>query len=311
MEIIPNQRKAKAKLVSSMLIFGTIGIFVRYIPLPSSMIAMARGFIGTLFLLLFVHIKKSQISWPDIKRNLLILCLSGAFIGINWILLFEAYRYTTVAIATLCYYLAPIFVIVVSAFIFKEKVTRIKLICIIAALLGMVLVSGVFKGGLSVGFSFVGILFGIGAAVFYACVIVLNKQLKGISSYDGTIVQLGMAAVVILPYVLLTENIAGIMLSPLSVILIITVGIIHTGMVYAMYFGSIKDLKAHTIAIFSYIDPIVAILLSALVLKEEMDLLSIVGAVLVLGSTLFSEIIENGRLPRRRKMAHRGIWWES
>ncbi len=293
MERVPNTRKAKIKLISSMSIFGTIGVIVRYIPLPSSLIAMARGFIGTLFLLLFVYVKKSRISWPDIKRNMLILCLSGAFIGINWILLFEAYRYTTVAIATLCYYLAPIFVIVGSAFLFKEKVTLTKAICVVVALLGMVLISGVLKGNLSGGFSFAGILFGVGAAILYACVVVMNKQLKGISSYDETIVQLGMAAVVILPYVLLTENISEIVFSPLSAILIITVGIIHTGIVYAMYFGSIKDLKAHTVAIFSYIDPIVAILLSALVLKEKMDILSIIGAVLVLGSTLFSEIAEN------------------
>ncbi len=293
MERVPNQRKAKAKLISSMVIFGTIGVFVRYIPFPSSVIAMARGFIGTLFLLLFVYVKKSHISWPDIKRNLLILCLSGAFIGINWILLFEAYRYTTVAVATLCYYLAPIFVIIVSTFMLKEKITLTKGICIAVALLGMVLVSGVLNGGLSGNFGIVGVLFGLGAAVLYACAVVLNKQLKGISSYDGTIVQLGMAAVVVLPYVLLTENITEMVFSPLTVFLVITVGIIHTGFSYAMYFGSIKDLKTHTVAIFSYIDPIVAILLSALVLKEKMDLISIVGALLVLGSTLFNEMAEN------------------
>lgn len=280
---------ARTKLILAMTIFGTIGIFVRYIPLPSSVIACVRGFVGVAFLLLVTFIKKSKISFKDIKRNLLLLVISGAFIGINWILLFEAYRYTTVATATLCYYMAPIFVTIASPFILKEKLTPKKGLCVLTALIGMVFVSGIIGSG-SLQINVPGIMCGLGAAFFYACVILLNKHLKEISSYDMTMTQLFVAAVVILPYTLLTAEFSVADLDVKALVCLLIVGVIHTGFAYMIYFSSISSLKAQTVAIFSYIDPVIAIILSALFLKEEMDIFGLIGAVLILGSTLLSEI---------------------
>ena len=280
---------ARTKLILAMTIFGTIGIFVRYIPLPSSVIACVRGFVGVAFLLLVTFIKKSKISFKDIKRNLLLLVISGAFIGINWILLFEAYRYTTVATATLCYYMAPIFVTIASPFILKEKLTPKKGLCVLTALIGMVFVSGIIGSG-SLQINVPGIMCGLGAAFFYACVILLNKHLKEISSYDMTMTQLFVAAVVILPYTLLTAEFSVANLDVKALVCLLIVGVIHTGFAYMIYFSSISSLKAQTVAIFSYIDPVIAIILSALFLKEEMGIFGLIGAVLILGSTLLSEI---------------------
>lgn len=280
---------ARTKLILAMTIFGTIGIFVRYIPLPSSVIACVRGFVGVAFLLLVTFIKKSKISFKDIKRNLLLLVISGAFIGINWILLFEAYRYTTVATATLCYYMAPIFVTIASPFILKEKLTPKKGLCVLTALIGMVFVSGIIGSG-SLQINVPGIMCGLGAAFFYACVILLNKHLKEISSYDMTMTQLFVAAVVILPYTLLTAEFSVADLDVKALVCLLIVGVIHTGFAYMIYFSSISSLKAQTVAIFSYIDPVIAIILSALFLKEEMGIFGLIGAVLILGSTLLSEI---------------------
>ncbi len=280
---------ARTKLILAMTIFGTIGIFVRYIPLPSSVIACVRGFVGVAFLLLVTFIKKSKISFKDIKRNLLLLVISGAFIGINWILLFEAYRYTTVATATLCYYMAPIFVTIASPFILKEKLTPKKGLCVLTALIGMVFVSGIIGSG-SLQINVPGIMCGLGAAFFYACVILLNKHLKDISSYDMTMTQLFVAAVVILPYTLLTAEFSVADLDVKALVCLLIVGVIHTGFAYTIYFSSISSLKAQTVAIFSYIDPVIAIILSALFLKEEMGIFGLIGAVLILGSTLLSEI---------------------
>jgi len=281
---------SKLQLTASMLIFSSIGIFVKYIPMPSSVIAFARGLIGMIFLLLVVLVTKNKLSFQNIKNNLIVLALSGAAIGFNWIFLFEAYNYTTVATATLTYYLAPFFVMLASPFVLKEKLTLKQFICLIGALLGMVFVSGVVKNGIPEADEIKGILFGLGAAVLYATVIVLNKKLKEISAYEKTIMQLGTAAVVVLPYTFLTEDISAITFTTLSVILLFVAGIIHTGIAYTFYFNSMKDLKAQTVAIFSYIDPAVAILLSAFVLKEEMDIYGIIGAVLILGSAFVSEI---------------------
>lgn len=281
---------SKLQLTASMLVFSSIGIFVKYIPMPSSVIAFARGLTGMIFLLLVVLVTKNKLSPENIKKNLLILVLSGAAIGFNWIFLFEAYNYTTVATATLTYYLAPFFVMIVSPFFLKEKLTIKQFVCLAGALVGMVFVSGMIKNGIPELSEIKGILFGLGAAILYATVIVLNKKLGEISAYEKTIMQLGTAAFVVLPYIFITEDIASITFTTQSVILLLVVGIVHTGIAYAFYFNSMKDLKAQTVAIFSYIDPAVAILLSAFVLKEEMDIYGIIGAVLILGSAFVSEI---------------------
>lgn len=285
------QMQAKLKIIFAMVTFGTIGIFVRNIELPSTVIALARGIIGTLFLLMVVFAKGKGLDKEAIKRNLTILGVSGACIGFNWILLFEAYRYTTVATATLAYYMAPIFVIMASPFVLKERLTAIKGLCVAMALTGMVLVSGVVQSGMD-GVDFTGILCGVGAASLYATVILLNKFIKNISAYDMTIMQLGLAALVLLPYTMVTENFGALHPDTNSLLLLAVVGVIHTGFTYAMYFSSIQGLKAQTVAIFSYIDPIVAIILSAVLLNESMDIYSMVGAVLVLGSTFVSELAE-------------------
>lgn len=279
---------AKIKLILTMVIFGTIGLFVRYIPLSSPVIALVRGVVGTIFLLTAVRISGKNVSKEAVRRNLALLVLSGGAIGINWILLFEAYRFTTVSTATLCYYLAPVFVILLSPVVLKERLTGKKLLCVAGALAGMVMISDVMQGQEG-GRDFTGILLGMGAAVFYACVILLNKFLKGISSYDSTVVQLGASAVVILPYVLLTEQVSGPALTGTAVILLLAVGIIHTGIAYWLYFSSLPDLDGQTIAVFSYVDPAAAILLSALFLGETMDGWSFAGAALILGSALLNE----------------------
>ena len=286
------ENSAKASLILAMVIFGTIGIFRKFIPLSSGLVACARGILGVVFLLVFIKIKKIRMDKIAIKNHLLVLMISGAFIGLNWVLLFESYRYTSVAVATLCYYMAPIFVMLVSPFLLKEKLTIKKAVCVIVALVGMVFVSGVLDGGISDISELKGILFGLGAAALYASVVMMNQKLRQVPTYDKTIMQLGFAAVVLIPYILLTENLAAVELTPLIVIMLVVVGIVHTGIAYALYFGSMNDLKAQTVALFSYIDPIVAIILSAMFLKEPMTLYSGIGAVLVLGATMISEMPE-------------------
>ena len=289
------ETNAKVSLILAMVIFGTIGIFRKYIPLPSGIVACVRGILGVAFLLVFIKIKKIKMDREAIKKHLWILLVSGGFIGLNWVLLFESYRYTSVAVATLCYYMAPIFVMIVSPFLLKEKLTVKKVLCVIVALIGMVFVSGVLDGGISDISELKGILFGLGAAALYATVVMMNQKLGKVPTYDKTIMQLGAAAVVLIPYILFVEDLSAVVLTPLIVFMLIIVGVVHTGIAYALYFGSMNGLKAQTVALFSYIDPIVAIILSAMFLKEPMTIYSAIGAVLVLGATMISE------LPEKRK----------
>lgn len=281
--------KSRNMLIASMCIFGTIGILRRYIPLSSSLIALVRGIIGSAFLLFVLLFSGKKLDVSAIKKNILFLALSGAAIGFNWILLFESYNYTSVATATLCYYLAPILVILASPVVLQEHLTPKKLICTAAALLGMVLVSGILKTGFTGLSELKGIFLGIGAAVLYASVILMNKKISGVSPYDKTIFQLAMASVALLPYVLFTESWTAVTVTPTAVVLLLIAGVVHTGIAYWMYFGSMNDLPSHTVALMSYIDPVLAILLSLLLLQEPMSTAALFGAVLILGSAYISE----------------------
>lgn len=287
-----NQRAAKLRLIFAMAMFGTLGLFIRAIPLPSSVIALVRGAVGAVFLLLVCLLLKTPPDKRAIRRNLKYLIPCGVAMGFNWILLFEAYRYTTVAVATLCYYLSPVIILLLSPVLLKEKLTALKAGCIALALGGMFLVSGVVQSG-GTGFNATGILLGLGAAVLYAFIVLLSKQLTDISSYDTTIMELGISAVVMLLYNLVTVDFSTLTCPPVGLAALAVVAIFHTGVCYALYFGSIAVLPAQTSALFSYIDPVVAILLSALLLREPMDVLSAIGAVLILGSTLLGEVLES------------------
>ena len=283
----------KFQFLAAMGIFGTIGLCREYIGLSSAAVAFCRGVLGCGFLLLFMLITGKRFDRQAVKGNALILCLSGAAIGVNWVLLFEAYRYTTVATATACYYLAPMFLLLASPLV-GEKLTVKKLACIAVALVGMVFVSGVMEGGIPKLSELMGVLCGVGAAVFYATVMVLNKKLSPIPAYDKTAIQLAMAAAVVLPYILFTgdTDISG--MDALGWVLLAVVGIVHTGLAYTMYFGAMGKLPATTVAVFSYLDPVIAVLLSALILREEMTGWGIAGTVMILAAALYSE------LPTRR-----------
>lgn len=285
-----NAIKAKLMLISSMVIFGTIGVFRRYIDLPSGVLAFSRGLIGVLFLVLLMRRRGERLSGWKKKHQLFLLVLSGIFIGFNWILLFEAYRYTSVATATLCYYMAPIFVLLAMPALLRERLSGRKLGCVVVALFGMVLVSGVLKSDFSGMGELKGVFLGLGAAVLYAGVIILNKKIGEMEPRGKTTVQLAAAAAILLPYVLLVEGLSSVKFTPFTAVMLMIVGVVHTGFAYALYFGSMNALSAQTVALFSYIDPIVAVLLSALLLREGMSAPEIAGAALVLGATVMSEL---------------------
>lgn len=276
-------------LIAAMCIFGSIGLFRKFIDLPSSIIALARAVIGTVSLLIPLIIKRKELDFSAVAKNGVLLLLSSAALGFNWIFLFEAYCHTTVATATLCYYMAPIILIVLSPVLFREKMTVKKAVCVFVALIGIVLVSGVLDEGISGIEELKGIGFGLAAAVLYATVVVLNKKISGITSLLRTVIQLGISGMFLLPYTLLTEDWSSLALGSNGMIMLIIIGIVHTGIAYALYFGSIKKLPTQTVAICSYIDPVLAIILSALFLHEPISAAGIIGSVLILGSAFLSE----------------------
>ncbi|NRD77734.1 EamA family transporter [Bacillus sp. BRMEA1] len=286
--------KGQVKLITAMLIWGSIGVFVKNIHLSSSEIALLRGVIGSLFLVGVSFLLKQKLSFQVVKENAWFLILSGAAMGFNWILLFQAYRYTTISNATLSYYFAPIFVMVLAPFILKEKLTALNAGCIVAAMIGLVLVN---EGGSSGSDSnsshhITGVLYGLSAAVLYASVVLINKFIKNLSGFETTLVQLMVAVVVLFPYVLFKEHLDFSGMTRHSILFVLLVGIIHTGIAYFLYFTSLQELKGQTIAVLSYIDPVSAVIFAAIFLGESMSLIQIIGGFLILGSTYISERIE-------------------
>lgn len=271
----------------AMLVFGTLGPFVNNIGFPSSFISFARALTGSLFIGIFMAVSGHGFDGRAIVKNLKLLIPSGIAMAFNWICLFEAYRFTGVAVATLCYYMAPVIVVLVSPIILKERLTAIKGMSVLVAIIGAVLISGVVTGATK---SVKGILLGLAAAALYSTVIVINKFVKELSPVETTFVQLSVAAVTMIPYVLLTEDVAGFAFDTKSIVFTLIVGVFHTGIVYMIYFSSVQKIPAQTTAVFSYIDPVTAIILSAVVLGERLDAVQIIGTVLILAATLFNEL---------------------
>ena len=277
-------------LIASMAIWGSLGLFRRAIPLPSSVLAFVRGVAGPLFLILFVKARGGRVNAGMTRKQIAWFGTAGAIMAFNWILLFDAYNYTSVAVATLCYYMMPVFVTLASALLFGEKLTARKLLCVAVCVAGMLLVTGVAEGDVPTGSEIRGIVMGLAAAVLYSTVVLMNKKMPGMDAYEKTIVQLSGAAVIMVPYILVTEDVTALSLDGRGALMLFIVAAVHTGIAYAVYFGCMDDLKAQTVAIFSYVDPIVAVLLSAFVLGEPLSALGVLGVVLVLGAAVVSEL---------------------
>lgn len=280
---------ARTMLILSMGIFGTIGLFVRNIPLPSGEIALYRAVLAALLIGGFLLVTKQKIPFSKIKKEIPLLVLSGVAMGFNWILLFEAYKYTTVSVATLSYYFAPVIVTVACPILFKEKMNAKQWVCFLMSTIGIVLITG--TGDLSQGSSHLkGIAFGLGAASLYATVILVNKFIKNVEGIHRTFLQFIAAIIVLVPYVLLTDGVNLQSLNGKGWAFLLVIGLVHTGITYCLYFSSLKELPGQKAAILSYIDPLVAVLISVVVLNEKMTVMQIVGGLLILGFTLWNEI---------------------
>lgn len=279
--------KGQLKIIIAMIIFGSIGVFVKRINLTSLEIAFLRALIGSVFLLVAGIIVKQKISWQKIKANIYLLVLSGAAIGFNWIMLFQGYKYTTISNATLAYYFAPVFALVLSPIVLKEKLTTTKIACIPIAIVGLFLVININNsGGGNLYQHTKGIGYALGGAGLYASVVLMNKLIKGLTSFEITLIQLIVATIILLPSILIQGglNISG--MDGIGWFFIIILGVIHTGIGYLLYFTSVSQLRGQSVAMLSYIDPIAAIIISALVFGETMNIIQLLGGILILGSTV-------------------------
>ena len=279
---------AKLKMALSTAAFGTISLFVRHIPLTSAEIALFRACIA-LLCLMAAKAARGQAPAVRIGKDAPKLFLSGAAMGFNWIFLFEAYKYTTVSVATLSYYFAPVIVTLACPLLFHERLTRKQALCFAGSTAGLALV--VNAGGFTAGGAHLkGVAFGLAAAALYATVILLNKSISRVSGIDRTLWQFAAAAAVLLPYVLLTTGIRLEAMTPTGWACLLMVGAVHSGLCYIGYFSALRALPGQESAILSYIDPLVAVLVSVAVLGEPVTAGQMIGGAMILGFTLANEL---------------------
>ena len=288
-------RKSIRMYLLSMAVFGTIAPFVRRISVSSGELALYRAILGAALIGVYLLIRRENPFSAKLRREILLLLLSGGAMGINWILLFGAYRYTTVSTATLCYYFAPVIVTLLSPILFREALTPRQILCFFMATLGLVLITGVEGRG-----NLTGILFGLGAAAFYAAVVLLNKYIRHTAGIQRTFLQFLAAIVILIPYVAATGGVTLSRLNSIGWVCLLVVGIFHTGITYCLYFSSLKAIPGQSTAILSYIDPLVAVVISVTVLQEPLSWRQALGGTLILGFTLWN------LLPERQKSQQRG-----
>lgn len=282
-------KRARFSLIISMSIFGTLAPFVRNISVSSGELALYRAVLAAALIGIFLLVTGQKLPIKTLGRELYLLLFSGIAMGFNWILLFEAYKYTTVAISTLSYYFAPVIVTVVCPFLFKEKLTKRQILCFVMSTIGLALVIGITNLGRG-GNDAIGILFGLGAAVLYATVILLNKFIRGVTGIHRTFLQFIAAIIVLIPYVALTSGVNLSTLNGSGWICLLVVGLIHTGITYCLYFSSLKELPGQETAILSYIDPLVAVVIGVLILGEPLSWQQLAGGLMILGFTLWNEL---------------------
>ena len=281
--------RSRLMMTVSMAIFGTLAPFVRRIGVTSGELALYRAIMAAGLIAVFLLVTKQKIPFAAIKKEIPLLLLSGMAMGFNWILLFQAYKFTTVSVATLSYYFAPVIVTILCPIIFREKLTKKQILCFIMSTLGLVLITGI--GDLSGASSHLtGILFGLGAASLYATVILLNKFIKNVEGIHRTFLQFLAAIMVLVPYVMLTPRSGLTALDGIGWICLLIVGFVHTGLTYCLYFTSLKDIPGQKAAILSYIDPLIAVVISVTILGESMSFIQIIGGLLILGFTLWNEL---------------------
>ena len=271
--------------IVSLLIFGSNGVFASHIDMTSAEIVCMRTLIGSLALILVLLVSRTKLDWAVMKREAFKLIAAGICLGVNWALLFEAYKLMSVSIATLTYYLAPIIVLILSPLLLREKQSARAYIGMGAAVVGLVLAVGLGDASVTA----TGLIVGLGSAVFYAGLIIFNKKIDGVTGLPLTTIEMVIAACVMLPYVLLTGGHVGFPPDMEGTLYLIFLCLVNTGLACWLYFSSMNRLPARAVALFGYVDPVSALVFSAVFLGDRMGVLQIVGAVLVFAGAAFGQ----------------------
>lgn len=273
------------RLVSSYLVFGSNGILASHIMLSSLEIVYLRTFIGSLFLIVAFLLTGGRFTAFRKMRDLGFLLLSGIAMGASWMFLYEAYRQIGVGLATLAYYVGPAIVMVAAPLVFKEKLVPARLKGFAVVLLGMVLVNGdaFAQGAVSWGLAC-----GLMSAVMLAVMVIFNRMAASITGFENAVLQLTVSFLTVAAFVVARQGLT-VSIPSGSLLPMLLLGLVNTGYGCYLYFSTMQRLPAQTVVITGYLEPLSALIFSALLLGERMAPIQIAGAAMILGGALYGE----------------------
>lgn len=283
-----NDRKSFLKYLFATLLFGSNGIVSSHILLSSYEIVLFRTLLGSVFLVMLFLLTGGRFHAKEYRRDFIFVLLSGLAMGASWMFLYEGYQQIGVGMATLLYYTGPVFVMILTPIIFKEKLTAPKVIGFAIVFVGIILINGI-SGGQRI--SAWGLICAMLSALTYMVLVIFNKQSKHIVGMENAAIQLCGSFVVVAAFVGIKEHFAFTVL-PADWPWILLLGIVNTGIGCYLYFSSLSGLSVQTIAICGYMEPLSAVLLAAILLSEIMTPMQIVGAICIIGGAMLGELLD-------------------
>ncbi len=281
-------KRSYMKYFAALLLFGFNGIVASFIDLSSYEIVLLRTFIGSVLLIALFFLTRNKLTFYQYKNDSLFLLLSGIAMGTSWMFLYEAYAQIGVSIASLCYYCGPVIVMALSPLLFREKLTASKLCGFAAVLIGIILVNGsAFNGNGNLW----GIFCGLMSAVMYAAMVICNKKAQRITGMENATLQLFVSFLTVFIFVLFKQGLT-VHLHTEDIIPVLILGLFNTGIGCYFYFSSIGKLPVQTVAVCGYLEPLSAVVFSVIVLHETMLPIRILGAALIIGGAVSSELVK-------------------
>lgn len=278
-------KRAYVNYILALVLFGSNGVAASGIHLTSYEIVLLRSALGSALLIALYVLSRREWTVLRHRRDLAYIALSGVAMALDWLLLFEAYRQIGVSLSVLINYCGPILVVALSVPLFHERLTWQKGLALGLALAGVFLISGQAALG---GANAWGLFCAGASALAYTALVIFNKLSGKVGGMENAVVQLFFAALATALFVGCRQGLS-MEIAPGDWPSILWIGLLNTGAGCYFYFSSIGRLPVQTVAICGYLEPLSAMLFSAVFLHETLLPLQIAGAALIMGGALMSE----------------------
>ncbi|EGW39715.1 DMT family transporter [Desulfosporosinus sp. OT] len=288
----------RIKLVLVMIIWGSLGVFTRSIPLSALSLAFLRALIALPILFIVMKMKKSdKVKWALLKPYL----ISGVLLGFGWLTLFYGFKHTSISSAVMIYNMCPVYVMISAPLLLKEAISKIQIAVVFISFLGLFMIVG---NNLSEGYGYMGLALSAISGILYATIVLINRSIKvRVDNQTATFVQIFTAMIVLLPFVLFDGNILTIVhLDARAITYTILLGVLHTSVAYTMFFSLYTHMKSVEIVTYSYLEPLFGILFSVIFVGETLTLPQIMGGILILGSTFIGGVLKDRKLSQEKDL---------